>query len=61
MAMITGYSPTAGTWNVNLSQSGTSFVFDSSAAALVPDGGSTMAFLGTIFLGVGVFGRKLGC
>jgi hypothetical protein len=33
MAMVTGYTPTAGTWNVNLSQSGASFVFDSSAAA----------------------------
>jgi hypothetical protein len=63
MALITGYTPTAGTWNVNLSQSGASFVFDSSAAALpsVPDGGSTMAFLGTIFLGMGAFGRKFYC
>jgi hypothetical protein len=62
MALITGYTPTAGTWNVNLSQSGASFVFDSSAATpAVPDGGSTMAFLGTIILGMGAFGRKFYC
>ena len=61
MAMITGYSPTAGTWNVNLSQSGATFVFDSSAAAQepVPDGGSTLACLGGAFLGLGLFSRKL--
>jgi hypothetical protein len=63
MAMVTGFSDTVGTWNVNLSQSGASFVFDSSAAATpqaVHDGGSTMAILGSVFLGLGAFGRKLG-
>jgi hypothetical protein len=62
MAMVTGYSPTAGTWNVNLSQSGASFVFDSSeAASSLPDGGSTMTFLGTVLLGVVAFSRKFCC
>jgi hypothetical protein len=63
MAMVTGYSATAGLWNVNLSQSGASFVFDSSEAATptVPDGGSTMAFLGAILIGVGTLGRKFCC
>jgi hypothetical protein len=64
MAMVTGYSDTVGTWNVNLSQSGASFVFDSSAAATpqaVHDGGSTMAVLGSVFLGLGGFARKLNC
>jgi hypothetical protein len=61
MAMITGFSTTPGTWNVNLSQSGTSFVFDSSEgvnAASVPDGGSSLALLGTAAIGLSVFGRK---
>ena len=31
-AMVTGYTPTPGVWNVNLSESGASIVFDSSAA-----------------------------
>ena len=66
MAMATGYSATKGSWNVNLSQSGESFVFDSSEAALpqsvpVPDGGSDIALLGSAFLGLGAFGRKFCC
>jgi len=63
MAMVTGYSDTRGTWNVNLSQSGASFVFDSSEAAsqAVKDGGSTMAILGSVFIGLSAFGRKLKC
>jgi hypothetical protein len=53
IAMETGYDATPGTWNVNLSQSGASIVFDSSAATTttteavgVPDGGSTLLLLG---------------
>jgi len=62
MALATGYSPTEGTWNVNLSESGASFVFDSSeAASSVPDGGSTLAFLGTAFFGLCAFSRKFCC
>ena len=62
MAMVTGYSDTPGTWNVNLSQSGASFVFDSSeATTAVQDGGSTMALLGCAFIGLGAFGRKSRC
>jgi hypothetical protein len=63
MAMVTGYSDTPGTWNVNLSQSGASFVFDSSEATTpaVKDGGSTIAILGSVFIGLGAFGRKLRC
>jgi hypothetical protein len=60
MAMVTGYTPTEGTWNVNLSQSGASFVFDSSAAAAsVTDGGSTAACLGGAFLVLGTLKRKV--
>jgi hypothetical protein len=62
IAMITGYAPTYGTWNVNLSETGESFVFDASAGASgvasVPDGGSTMALLGCAFLGLGFFSFK---
>jgi hypothetical protein len=61
MAMVTGYSPTRGTWNVNLSQSGSSFVFDSSAAATVADGGSTVCALGGAFLCLGAFRSKMRC
>ncbi|MGD1084759.1 MAG: VPDSG-CTERM sorting domain-containing protein [Verrucomicrobiota bacterium] len=61
IAMITGYAPSLGTWNVNLSETDASFVFDSSAGAsgvAVPDGGSTMALLGGGLLGLGLFSRK---
>jgi hypothetical protein len=61
MAMATGYSATPGTWNVNLSQSGSSFVFDSSAAAKVvsvSDGGLTLGSLGGAFLCLGALARK---
>jgi hypothetical protein len=64
IAMITGYSATTGTWNINLSQSGESFVFDSSEAALpqsVPDGGSSAVLLGSAFLGLAAIGRKCRC
>jgi len=65
IAMVTGYSATPGTWNVNLSQSGASIVFDSSAAAnpvnTVPDGGPTAILLGGGFLGLAGLARKLKC
>ena len=61
IAMVTGFSATPGTWNVNLSQSGDSIVFDSSAAAspVVPDGGSTLLWLGGGLVGLAGFSRKL--
>jgi VPDSG-CTERM motif len=62
IAMVTGYDATPGTWNVNLSQSGASVVFDSSAAgnprAGVPDGGSTLLLLGGGFVGMAGLARK---
>jgi hypothetical protein len=63
LAMVTGFSATPGVWNVNLSQSGASIVFDSSSAAnpTVPDGGSTLLLLGGGFVGLAKFGRKLTC
>lgn len=60
IAMVTGYSATPGTWNVNLSQSGATIVFDSSAAATptAMDGGSTLLMLGSGFMGLAAVGRK---
>jgi hypothetical protein len=60
VATVTGFSATEGTWNVNLSQSGASFVFDSSAApnSPVPDGGSTVTLLGSALMGLCAFSRK---
>jgi hypothetical protein len=58
-AIETGFDNTPGTWNVNLSQSGSTFVFDSSAAAApAPDGGSTVTLLGASFIGLVTLGRK---
>jgi hypothetical protein len=63
IAMITGFDDTPGTWNVNLSETGDSFVFDSSAGSVasVPDGGSTLMMLGSALLVLGVSGRKFCC
>jgi hypothetical protein len=59
IAMITGFDDTVGTWNVNLSETGDSFVFDSSAGAVgVPDGGSSAMLLGGGLLGLGVTSRR---
>ena len=63
IAMVTGYSATPGTWNVNLSQSGASVVFDSSEAGNprgnnVPDGGSAMLLLGGGFISLAGFARN---
>jgi hypothetical protein len=62
MVMATGYDTTPGTWNVNLSQSGASIVFDSSAASTasiaVPDGGSTLLLLGGGFICVAGLARR---
>jgi hypothetical protein len=64
LAMITGYGATEGTWNVNLSQSGESFVFDASSASTAPasasvlDKSATMTLLGGSFLGLVAVGRK---
>jgi hypothetical protein len=61
IAMVTGYTATPGTWNVNLSQSGASVVFDSSEGSTpsVPDGGSTLLLLGGGFVGLTGFARKM--
>lgn len=63
IAMATGYTATEGTWNVNLSQSGASVVFDSSAASApapsVPDGGSTILFMGGAMIGLAEFARRV--
>jgi N-methylhydantoinase B/oxoprolinase/acetone carboxylase alpha subunit len=65
MAMVTGFTATPGTWNVNLSQSGASIVFDSTAAVTpvttTPDGGSTLLMLGGGFLGLAGISRKRNC
>jgi hypothetical protein len=66
IAMVTGFSATPGIWNVNLSQSGASIVFDSSEASsptvpTVPDGGSTMLLLGGGFIGLAGVARKMRC
>jgi len=65
LAMITGYATTDGSWTVNLSQTDASFAFDAtsgaSGRATVPDGGSSIAFLGSAFLGLGAFARKIRC
>jgi hypothetical protein len=60
MAMISGYTPTKGTWTENLSQTGASFAFDatSGSSESVPDSGSGAALLGGAVLGLGAFGRK---
>jgi hypothetical protein len=61
IAMVTGYTATPGTWNVNLSQSGASVVFDSSSAGIpgAPDGGSTLLLLGGGLVCVAGAARKL--
>jgi hypothetical protein len=61
LAMITGFTTTPGQWNVNLSQTGDSFVFDASEAsvATVGDGGSVLTLLGAGFIGLAVIGRKV--
>jgi hypothetical protein len=60
IAMITGFTDTPGQWNVNLSQTGASFVFDASEGSVpVQDGGSTVAMLGGAMLGLGALSRKL--
>ena len=65
MAMVTGFTATPGTWNVNLSQSGASIVFDSTAAVTpvttTPDGGSTLLLLGGGFVALAGFARKKKC
>jgi hypothetical protein len=61
-ALVTGYTDTPGSWTVNLSQSGATFGFDATTAATsVPDGGSTMALLGSTVMGLCAFGRRIRC
>lgn len=63
VAMVTGYASQTGTWNVNLSQSGATVVFDSSAGvpATAADSGSTLLLLGGGFVGMAGIGRKFKC
>jgi hypothetical protein len=64
LAMATGYATTMGSWTVNLSQTDAAFAFDATSGAsgsTVPDGGSSVALLGSAFLGLGAFGRKIRC
>jgi len=67
LAMITGYATTEGSWTVNLSQTDASFAFDATSGAngrtttAAPDGGSSVALLGSVFLGLSAFTRKIRC
>jgi hypothetical protein len=59
VAMVTGYTPTDGTWNVNLSESGSTIVFDSSAAVTAVPEASTLALMGSGIMFLAGIGRKL--
>jgi hypothetical protein len=61
MAMVTGYSSTPGIWNLNLSQSGDTIVFDSSAAVSPVPEPSTLLLLGGGLVGLAGFARKGSC
>lgn len=60
IAMISGYAPTEGQWNVNLSQSGASVVFDSSAGVSpVPEPNSEILLFGGGVIGMlGILRRR---
>jgi hypothetical protein len=57
VSMITGFSATPGTWNVNLSESGSAFVFDSSSQASAVPEPSTVA-LGVLGVSSWLFRRR---
>jgi hypothetical protein len=57
IASISGYTSTAGTWNINLSQSGASVVFDSSAAIMPTPEGSTLALMTAGLVGLAGLAR----
>jgi hypothetical protein len=59
IAYATGYSPTPGTWNVNLSQSGASIVFDSSTAVTPVPEPSMIILMSGGLMGLAGLGRKL--
>jgi hypothetical protein len=61
MAMVTGYSATPETWNLNLSQSGNSMVFDSSAAVSEVPEAPAWVLMGGGFVAVAGIVRKLNC
>ncbi len=54
-----GFEKTFGTWTFNITNAAnsSSFSFQSSTAARVPDGGTTVALLGLSFLGLGGVSR----
>lgn len=58
IAMITGYSPTDGTWNINLSQSGNAIVFDSSAAVNPLPESSTLGLMTAGLIGLAGMARS---
>ena len=60
-----GYSPTAGDWAFSINKAGGgknatfNFTFSNSQTAAVPEGGLTIAFLGSALLGLGMLRRRL--
>jgi hypothetical protein len=56
IAHITGFTDTAGTWNLHAGNEGSSFTFGSSTN--VPDGGTTSMLLGMALLGLGFIARR---
>jgi hypothetical protein len=59
VAMVTGFNATPGEWNMNLSQSGASIVFDSTAAVTPVPEPSLLVLMGGGFVGLAGFARKL--
>jgi hypothetical protein len=60
LAEITGFTPTAGIWDLNLSQSGGSIVFDSTAATNVPEPSAAMLLcFGGVLTSATTFVRRL--
>jgi hypothetical protein len=49
---------TLGTWQLGFGVSGDSFTWQSTSAAIVPDGGTTVTLLGGALLALGLFKRK---
>jgi hypothetical protein len=58
VAMVTGFTSTPGSWNINLSESGSTIVFDSSAATVDTPEGSSLALMFSGIVGMAAFVRK---